>query len=100
VPPGGLSKDPSGGTIRGTVERPPEGLSEDPSGGTIQGAIQRPPEGLSGDPSGELMREYILAVGRLLNPSCGDLHQRSSPTLLPLRYELVTIRSKTLYASS
>ena len=34
----------------------------------------------------------ILVVGRLEIPSCGDLHQRSLPTLLPLhqlvRYDL------------
>ena len=35
----------------------------------------------------------------VVNPSCGDLHHRSSSTLLPLRYESVMIRSKTLYAS-
>ena len=29
----------------------------------------------------------------VVNPSCGDLHRRSTPTLLPLRFESVRIRS-------
>jgi len=29
----------------------------------------------------------------VVNPSCGDLHRRSTSTLLPLRYESVMIRS-------
>ena len=34
----------------------------------------------------------------VVNPSCGDLHRRSSSTLLPLRYESVTKMIETLYA--
>jgi hypothetical protein len=36
----------------------------------------------------------------VVNPSCGDLHRRSSSTLLPLRYESVTKIDQTLYAVS
>src|SRR6266566_2663780 len=36
----------------------------------------------------------------VVNPSCGDLHRRSSSTLLPLRYESVTKTDQTLYAVS
>ena len=35
----------------------------------------------------------------VVNPSCGDLHRRSSSTLLPLRYKSVTIRSNPVCIS-
>ena len=80
----------------GLFECPPEGLSESPSefrGSSrravrdiVRGTVRPPPEGLSGE--GVHPRGW-----EVVNPSCGDLHRRSTPTLLPLRFESVRIRS-------
>src|SRR3990170_5285686 len=80
----------------GLFECPPEGLSELPfelRGSSrravhdiVRGIVRPPPEGL--------FDEGVHPRGwEVVNPSCGDLHRRSTLTLLPLRYESVMIRS-------
>src|SRR5215216_6791773 len=53
---------------------------------SLRSSFEGPPEGLSDE--GVHPRSW-----EVVNPSCGDLHQRSPPTLLPLRFESVRIRS-------
>jgi len=70
---------------RSSFEGPPEGLSATPS----EGLSDRLPEGCPGADEGVHPRGW-----EVVNPSCGDLHRRSSSTLLPLRYESVTKKIK------
>ena len=74
-----------------SFERLPEGLSVTPS----EGLSDCLPEGCPGADEGVHPRSW-----EVVNPSCGDLHQRSTSTLLPLRYESETIRSKPCMQSS
>ena len=83
-------------SYRSSFRRPPEGLSGLLFGfrgssrravrDIVRGTVRPPPEGLSG--------VGVHPCGwEVVNPSCGDLHRRSTPTLLPLRFESVRIRS-------
>ena len=60
---------------RSSFKGPPEGLTATPS----KGLSDRLPEGCPAADEGVHPRSW-----EVVNPSCGDLHRRSSSTLLPL----------------
>ena len=80
----------SGGLPKGCPRIRPVGLSEGLSRGLPKGC----PEIRPGADKGVHPRGW-----EVVNPSCGDLHRRSTSTLLPLCYESVTIRSNLVCIS-
>ena len=69
---------------------PPEGLSVTSSGGLsdrLRSAVRGADEGIHSRGS------------EVVNPSCGNLHRRSSSTLLPAALRVGNDQIKTLYAS-
>ena len=101
----GLSEGLSRGLPEGCPRIRPVGLSEGLSRGLPKGYPRIHPVGLSEGLSQGLPKgcpkfrpgadEGIHPHGwEVVNPSYGDLHCRSSLTLLPLRYDLVTKKIK------